>query len=76
MKPAFLVIGNVWLMAALVMVLGKIDLGSGDICSFFNIGGWHYLASYNLMIGLCVCLALFHFALLLISGITSEEEKR
>jgi prepilin signal peptidase PulO-like enzyme (type II secretory pathway) len=63
MRIARLIIGNVWLMAALVMVLGKTDTGNGEICTFFNIGGWHYAATYIWMIVLCVFVAILNFGL-------------
>ncbi|MFZ5831785.1 MAG: hypothetical protein ACOY3P_16985 [Planctomycetota bacterium] len=68
MKVALVVIGNVWLVIALLLVLGRCFARSEPLMySFFCIGGWYYPATYNSMVGVCLIVAIAHFAITFIA---------
>ena len=64
MAGALLIVGNVWLMAALALVLGRhLERTEPMMYSFMQCGDWYSPETYNLWIGLCVAVAVAHFIL-------------
>lgn len=60
----FFVMGNVWLMLALLMVLGNhTERDQPTMVAFFGLGAWLYPGTYNLLVALCVAAAVACFAL-------------
>jgi hypothetical protein len=59
-----LMTGNLWLLAALLLVIGrKFARDSPTMYSFFGIGDWMYPMSYNVLTIGCVILSVGCFAL-------------
>ncbi len=64
MAGCFLVLGNLWLVVALTLELGKhIARTQPTMYSFLPWGKWYYPGTYNSWIALCVLMAAVHFAL-------------
>jgi len=64
MAAALLVVGNWWLMVALVLLLGQqVARNEPTMYSFMGWGGWCYPKTYGLWIGLCLAIAAVHFIL-------------
>ncbi len=60
----FFVAGNVWLVLALLMVLGShVERHQPTMVAFFGLGAWFYPETYNGLVGLCVAAAVVCFAL-------------
>ena len=60
----FFVAGNVWLVLALLMVLGsRVERDQPTMVAFFGLGAWFYPETYSRLEGLCVAVAVACFAL-------------
>jgi hypothetical protein len=69
MKTAYYVMGNVWLIIALILQLGRFPAReSPTMYSFFGMSGWRYPSDYNLMIGIAVFAAVVQFVLAMKAG--------
>lgn len=50
----YFIAGNVWLLVALVLLLGKnVMRGSPTRYAFFGIGGWYAPGTYYLIVLIC-----------------------
>ena len=56
----YFVAGNVWLIVALILILGKKNV-SWLGCSFFGVGGEVNVATYGLMIFVSIVLSVTFF---------------
>jgi hypothetical protein len=62
MAACMLVIGNLWLLGALALVLGRhLARTEPTMYSFLQSGAWFYPETYDTWIILCVLAALVHF---------------
>jgi hypothetical protein len=60
--PRFIV-GNVWLLMALVLYLGRVAVRHQPTrYSFFGIGGWHSPSVYGILIICCIVVGLWLMA--------------
>lgn len=60
----YFVAGNLWLMMALVLFLGRdVARTQPTMYSFFGAGGWHHPTTYNLFIIISAGLGLLLVAL-------------
>jgi len=60
----YFVAGNVWLVIALAVFLGKtFERSSPTMYSFFGVGGWMTPATYNMALLFCVALAAAFFTM-------------
>lgn len=58
----YVVFGNLWLLSALVLMLGRtVERSNPTMYSFFGLGGWHYPIWYHVMVLACVVIASAHF---------------
>ena len=60
-----MIVGNLWLLAAVALLLGKkVARTQPTMYSFFDIGAWLYPSTYNMIVMFCglVCLGCFAFA--------------
>jgi serine/threonine protein kinase len=54
----FFVVANAWLLAAVVMFLGrKVARTQPTMYTFFDVGAWLYPATYNSLVGFCGAVA-------------------
>jgi len=61
MKIALFLMGNAWLLIALVLLIGK-TIASETTYSIFNLKNCHFSSSeYNLMLVVCIFLCIMHF---------------
>jgi hypothetical protein len=69
MKAVYYVMGNVWLIIALILLVGRFPVREAPtMYSFFGMGGWRYPSDYNLMIGVGVLAAVIQFVLAVNAG--------
>ncbi len=69
MKAVYYVMGNVWLIIALILLVGRSPAReSPTMYSFFGMGGWRYPGDYNLMIAVGVLAAVVQFILTVKAG--------
>lgn len=55
----YLLLGNLWLLAALVLYLGRVAVRYQPTrYSFFGIGGWLSPFAYGLLIAACIIIGL------------------
>jgi hypothetical protein len=68
MKVVLLVMGNVWLIIALVAMIGRIhvDYAETTSYSFFKVSDWYSPFIYNGMVALCLLIAIAHFGTMFI----------
>ena len=64
MAVCLLVLGNLWLVASLVLVLGRhLVRMEPTMYSFTQSGDWFYPDTYNTWIALCLTVAASYFVL-------------
>lgn len=60
----YFVTGNVWLVLALLMVLGShFERSEPTRVSFFGLGAWFDPNTYNMLVAVCVAVAVICFTL-------------
>lgn len=68
----YFVAGNLWLVAALVLHVGRTFARSEPtMYSFFGMGRWFYPESYSLLVGVCAAIGI----LLLILSILTRKPR-
>ena len=64
MAVCLLILGNFWLAAALVLLVGeRVAHTEPTMYSFFGSGSWFYPETYNIFVGLCLLMAAVYFVL-------------
>jgi len=59
MSNRYFIAGNIWLVLALVLLVGRnVARSSPTMYSFFKVGAWLYPATYNLIVLAAVVLGI------------------